>query len=260
MTPTNVNVETYDLQVLERQLGVPIILHDDGSRPGMYDLRVGRVEDREIAIECIGAVDPVRTEAWNVGAGRGPLSCDIAGDWHVVLKPSARVNDVRAQIERILIECASVGVDAFTPVDAFLRIRHARLYEKLRSLRIASVHRFRMEGTGAVHLGMTGMGGFVDEEGKSVPAWIGDFLAAPARADVLSKLRASRAAACHVFVFVAFGGVPWLVESYLGDSGSALPTERPSLPEPVDAVWITYGRKGICWVGGEWRTMRASKL
>ena len=243
----------FALRVLERELGRPVVLHDDGSKAGMYDLRVGSVAAPEIAIECIGAVDAVRTETWNVGPAQGPMSCDVGGDWHVKLEPQARVKAVRAAIGGILRECASLGHLEFTPVAGFLRARSPGLYEALKALHIASIHCFRPEGTGLVHLGMTGTGGFVDQEGRAVPSWIGKFLRAPGHANVLSKLGASGAAECHVFVIVSFCGAPWAVESYLGDSGEAVPTAAPDLPTPVDAVWIAHGKKGVLWRHGEWR-------
>jgi hypothetical protein len=43
-------------RILQRELGRPVVLHDDGRRPGLYDLRVGDDAATEIAIECVGAV------------------------------------------------------------------------------------------------------------------------------------------------------------------------------------------------------------
>jgi len=47
----------------------------------MYDLRIGTVEAPDVAIECVGAVDPVRAETWNAGPGKGPLRLTVKGDW-----------------------------------------------------------------------------------------------------------------------------------------------------------------------------------
>ncbi len=66
-------VEQWAQQIIEKELNCPVVIHDDGSQPGMYDLRIGSAEAPDVAIECVGAVDSVFTETWNVGPGRGPL-------------------------------------------------------------------------------------------------------------------------------------------------------------------------------------------
>jgi hypothetical protein len=58
-----------------------VLLHDDGHRPGLYDLRVGDVDAPAVAIECVGAVDRIRTETWNIGPAQGPISLNLARDW-----------------------------------------------------------------------------------------------------------------------------------------------------------------------------------
>jgi hypothetical protein len=243
-------------RILERELGRPVILHDDGSRSRMYDLRVGSVERPESAIECIGAVDPQRTETWNEGPGRGCFTLAIEGDWHVVLQPDTRVKRIRAELPSLLREFSRTGLVGFTPVDAFLQISHPRLFQRLSRLKIDSVGRYE-PGTGRVSLGMTGYGGAVDPTGSEVPQWIGDFLRAEDRRDVLIKLASSNAEERHVFVGVSFGGAPWLVESYLGTESDIVPEATPDLPAPVDAVWIMHSKKGLRWDGTVWRFFNA---
>jgi hypothetical protein len=57
-----VTVEPWAQQIIEKELNRPVVVHDDGSQASMYDLRIGAVEAPEVAIECVGAVDPDRTE------------------------------------------------------------------------------------------------------------------------------------------------------------------------------------------------------
>ena len=239
-------------RIIQRELRAPVVLHDDGTRPSMYDLRVGDVLHPSIAIECVGAVDRLRTETWNVGPGRGSFTLPLDGDWNVVLLPNAIVKRVRAELPSLLRVYSESGFEGFVPVDAFLNLRNPSLFKRLAGLKIDSVSRYD-PGSGRIYLGMTGYGGAVDPTGREVPGWIAEFLRANDRQDVLLKLRISDAAARHVFVHVSFGGVPWLVESYLGTETDLLPSEAPDLPEPVDAVWIAYGKKGVRWDGAAWR-------
>lgn len=60
-------VEGWAKQIVAKELGEIVEVHDDGSEPGMYDLMIGSKSSPKYAIECVGAVDPVATETWNVG-------------------------------------------------------------------------------------------------------------------------------------------------------------------------------------------------
>jgi hypothetical protein len=248
------SVERRAQVILQRAMQREIVIHDDGSQPGMYDLRVGSASAPEVAIECTGAVDPIRTETWNVGPARGPLECALSGDWSVELRPHARVRPILTRIEALLQEFEELKLIGFHPVDHRLRRRNESLFRELDDLEIDSVSCFQVDGSGKVHLDMSGIGGAVDRLGRGVPAWIGEFLRDPQRADVLLKLRRSGAPDCHVFIPVEFGGVPWPVESYLGSELENLPTGAPDLPPPVTVVWITYGVNGLRWDGSGWST------
>jgi len=85
-------------RIIERELQRRVDLNDDGSTPAMYDLVVGERAKPAIAIECVGAVDRVRTETWNVGPALGPLTFSLTGDWDVLLRPNARVKNHRPVI------------------------------------------------------------------------------------------------------------------------------------------------------------------
>jgi hypothetical protein len=252
MTGKRITVEECARRILQREIDRPVIRHDDGSEPGMYDLRIGPADAPNVAIECVGAVDPTRTETWNVGPARGPLSLALRGDWYVKLLPHSRLKDILRRIEDVLRAAEEAQVEDHTSVDLYLKHRNPRLFAVLDDLNIASIYRLCLRGRGTVFLGMTGIGGAVDPSGHAVPGWISEFLRAPERADVLVKLSASGAAERHVFVAVAFAGVPWPVESYLGTCTDSLPIDAPDAPPPVSAVGIMYGRRGLRWDGRKW--------
>lgn len=244
-------VEEYARRILQRELGRPVVLHDDGRKPGMYDLRVGAERTPDIAIECVAALDPVRTETWNSGPAEGSFMLKSTGDWYVVLKPHTRVDRVRRRLQDVIRLCEAAGINGRTEVDWSLKHHHPDVFATLDALQIHSIARY--DGTGRVILSMTGTGGAVDDHGYAVPGWIEEFLRAPERKDVIDKLERSGAAERHVFVEVDFMGVPWAVESYLGTNTEHLPETSPSLPLPIDAVWIKYGPRGWHWGGRHWR-------
>jgi hypothetical protein len=254
----SMSVETRAQRIIQRELQRRVELHDTGRESGMYDLRIGDAAAPEVAIECVGAVDPIRTETWNIGPARGPLSLALSGDWHVAIRPDARVKGIRARIEGLLQKCEEQQLTDFLPFDSRPKRMDPSLFSEFTALGIASISCFRAGGYGQVHLGMTGIGGAVDTQGTEVPRWISQFLRAPEREDVLLKLNRSGAAECHVYVPVSFGGVPWAVESYLGRRFEALPSSAPDLPAPVTAVWLAYGFNGLRWDGTEWLPFDAS--
>jgi len=219
----------------------------------MYDLRIGTQDSPKAAIECVGAVDPEWTETWNVGPARGSWRMDLGSDWRVVLRPGARVKDVRSQIQRILRACEDRRVMGFHPVNSRLKRAYPDLWNELFVLEVHSINCYRTPGSGDVSLGLTGYGGAVDARGRAIPGWIASFLTAPDRADVLSKLDRSGADECHVYVPVASCGAPWEVESYLITESQHLPVEGPLLPSPVSRVWIAYGERGVRWDGERWK-------
>ena len=73
------SVESWAQKIVQDELQESVVVHDNNSQPGMCDLRIGPAECPTLAIECVGAVDRVRTETWNVGPGRGPLTAGVAG-------------------------------------------------------------------------------------------------------------------------------------------------------------------------------------
>ena len=73
-----------------------VVVHDDGSKPGMCDLRIGDAEAPDVAIECVRAVDPVRAETWSVCPGRGTIHLsEVKGDWLITISRDARISKLR---------------------------------------------------------------------------------------------------------------------------------------------------------------------
>jgi hypothetical protein len=216
----------------------------------MYDLRIGSVDAPDMAIECVGAVDPVFIKTWKFLTARGSLQLSVSGDWIVSIASKARLKGIDQFLERLLKELEDRGVDHR------LKWRDARLFNEIKALDILQLDRYVMEGTGKIsfHVQPDESGGAVDEHGSAVPEWVGEFLRHPSQDDVLPKLRRSRAVECHVFIFATFSGVPWAVYDYLSRSLDTLPINAPDLPAPVTGIWISgSGEKGIRWDGESWR-------
>lgn len=253
-------VERWAQQIIEKELNCPVVVHDDGSQPSMYDLRIGAAEAPDVAIECVGAVDAVGTETWNVGPGRGPLHVTVMGDWMITIARDAHVRTIRQHIEPILRDLEARDVRRLS-VGHLFKWHDDRLFQELESLGIQHASCISMPGTGRVHMTMEGSGGVVDSAGSALPQWIEEFLRDSKREDVLFKLRQTSAQERWVFVHVALGGAPWSVESYLTGEFESLPATGPNLPSPVTGMWVasTHGTHGVRWDSAGWRLFRINE-
>ena len=252
-------VEQWAQHIIQKELNRPVVVYDDGSQPSMYDLRIGAVEAPDVAIECVGAVDSVFTETWNVGPGKGSFSLAVKGDWRIGIARKARIRTIKRRIEPILQNLEEQEISEVR-VGHFLKRDDSGLLEELKSLDIQHVSCFRMPGTGRVHMLMEGVGGGVDSAGSALPQWIEEFLCDPDREDVLSKLRDTDAQERWVFVPVTHRGAPWSVDSYLTGELDCLPVTEPNLPSPVTGVWVasTFGTLGVRWDSTGWRSFETS--
>jgi len=223
----------------------------------MYDLRIGAVEAPDVAIECVGAVDSVFTETWNVGPGRGPLHLKVDGDWTIGITWKTNIRKLERRIEPVLQKLEEQDVSGVR-VGHLLKSDNSGFLEELESLDILYVSCFSMPGTGRVHMIPEGVGGFVDSASSALPQWIGEFLRDPEREDVLFKLRHTDAQERWVFVPVTFGGAAWPVWSYLMGDLEYLPPTEPNLPYSVTGVWVasTFGTRGVRWDSAGWRSFR----
>jgi hypothetical protein len=239
---------------VQRALEWSVEVNDDGSAPGMYDLRIGSENRPEIAIECVGAVDSAFVELWNIGPAKA-RGLSVRGDWIVGVSQQVRMRNLREALEGLLQELEAKQID--TVHVGSPRSFDQRLSARMQNLCISYAHSYRLSGTGKVSLSVPGVGGAVDEHGTAVPDWIGKFLRHRDCADVLAKLERSRAPQRHTFVIVTLHGTPWPVASYLSRRLIHAPAQQPDLPDPLTAVWIVadVGRDGLYWDGVGWHTV-----
>ena len=106
--------EEWARRVVEKELRRSVIVNDDGSRDGMYDLRIGPADAPKLAVEVVGAVDPTRAETWSVGPSKGPLELALRGDWIIMLTPCARINAIKKRLEPLLQELEDRELSRFS--------------------------------------------------------------------------------------------------------------------------------------------------
>ena len=157
--------EEWARRIIENELGRSVALNDDNSKAGMYDLRIGASDTQEIAIECVGAVDSILTETWNIGPAKGSLYYPLAGDWNVTISRGARFKVIKRKLGSLLQEREMRGLYNVR-ADHWLKWSDVWLFDELEALGIEWASCYRQEGTGKVYLTMPGTGGAVDETGR----------------------------------------------------------------------------------------------
>jgi hypothetical protein len=98
--------------LMEAELGVPVVQHDDGSGPAMHDLAVVYSDRQSAAAEVTSAVDAEQTELWNLMYGNGQwVEDDLAGGWGVTVSPNAR--QLRRDLPPFLRSLEDAGIRSF---------------------------------------------------------------------------------------------------------------------------------------------------
>lgn len=250
--------EEWARRIVEKHLKMPVVINDDGSRSSMYDLRIGSEDAPDCAIECVGAVNAVFTETWNIGPAKGALKSSLKGDWGVEIEDFAQIKEVKRHAESLLRQLEDRGIHDAS-ADWWLELHDEILFKQLKSLQISRVLCYTPRGEGKVNLWMQGMGGAVEQDGGALSNWIGQFLNQPTCNDVRLKLLRSCAPVRHAFVIVSFKAAPWSVECYLTGNLDYLPKHPPALPKEITGVWVVsgVGDAGVFWDGVTWNRFDA---
>jgi len=106
--------EEWARQLMERTLGTTVRQHDDGSRPGMYDLDILRHNTVIGAVEVTAAVEPEATAYWRAADHGEPWRDDrIKGAWSVHTTPRASVRDLRRRLPDLLVKFQEAGIRSY---------------------------------------------------------------------------------------------------------------------------------------------------
>lgn len=251
--------EEWARQLLEHELEVPVVLHDDGSERSMFDLRIEYPDQPAGAVEVVGAPDPARTRLWNtVNGGADTLIIpSIAGGWMVSLSLDANVKKVKQSLPDLLRMLESQNVRSIGRHDQSNEARWARMHG------IEGARQSATSYPGSVYftIGLPAgeLSGLVrSDPGDTLAAWVSNLLALDRYADVAAKLVASGLDERHAFILVplfAGDGSFELVDLLWRDDVTP-PSQAPLLPEGIDQVWVvgTFSTgRGFRWSpGGGW--------
>jgi hypothetical protein len=240
--------------MMEAHLGVPVVQHDDGSRPSMYDLRVEYGDGRTAAAEVTCELDPSVRELGKLLTARPGVWTvpGLRGGWLVGLLPSARAKRLFAELPGLLVSLEAAGVRGLDLMfDQDTDDPHVHAAHRLG---VVGLEQHPTDHPGSVYpmILMTGSrgGGLLVHAADATAEWIGPYIAEE-RADVLAKLARSDASERHAFVVIAGLSEPsFAVFDPLVRMDVELPSCPPDLPDEVTHVWVTTtweGGRGLAW-------------
>lgn len=236
--------ECWAAAIIRAALGVPVHLHDDGSAPGMYDLRIDQPQG-PAAAEVIACIDAEAVEAWKLISKRGGfLTLDgLSRQWTVRILPTARVKELHQLLSTKLSSLEQGGQYTW------------ECDERPSNEGVVTASATKGGTPGKVYLPLHRpadlTSGWAPSTGNPLARWIGGWLGEPERRDVLAKLAQSGLGERHVFVFVyGFSTAPFDVQYLLMEDHPALPVRQPELPAEVTHAWLasTWDTpRGVRW-------------
>ena len=249
MTATDPHAEAAR-QCIEATLGVTAELWDAGGRQGACDVRyvtgsrVVVVEVKRVVDSAFRAASAAADSAGYTRDGR------LRSVWHVYVDHGHRMKPVRSRAGELL-----------APLDAMRWNGAGRRFHELRIIapeihreldRLGVRHVFALEPTEKHPPGFYVMPNMLSY-------WVPDVDDLPAIAsrvladDLAEKLRdqLARAEADERHAFLFFGAFENAAAGPLREPGDTLPSAAPTLPAPIDGLWITSDERGarvIAWL------------
>ncbi|MDP9386835.1 MAG: hypothetical protein M3Q48_02625 [Actinomycetota bacterium] len=228
--------------MIEKALGVPVVQHDDGSRPAMHDLDILHDDRSVAAVEITAAADAPSIELWNIMNSGGRWQVEgLEGGWSVALDPCARARRLKRELPGFLGQLEKLEVGEIRPGPPHGRF-DGPFDPVAKELGIVNAQQSGTDYPGNIYitleLPLERSGGLVADTGDGLAEWLGEFLQEAAQRDVREKLDASGAVETHAFVLVpGFTTAPFSASELLMRNDAPLPTRAPQLPKEVTRVW-----------------------
>lgn len=128
----------------------------------MYDFRIGIKKVFEYVIECVGVVNFIVIEIWNIGLVKGLIRINFVGDWVVFIKDFVKIKFFKWSIFSVIRKCEELGFIEYILVDWKLRSFNVDLFNVLNGLGVFFFFMYWVKGSSNVYFIMDGSSGFVN--------------------------------------------------------------------------------------------------
>lgn len=250
-------MEEWAARCISKALRAEVEEHDDGSAPGMYDLRIVFPDREPGAVEVTAAADQQSIQIGKlVYDGERWIIPDIAGGWIAGVIPTASMKRLRVDLPALLQSLESQGIREPRPDLWWEPGPHKGA---LRALGVAYLSQGETDHAGSIYLmveqDQERTAGVSPLDGQPLLDWLADWLARPDKADNLAKLKASNADERHLFLILPeFADAPFGVVDLLMRDDSPLPDADPNLPPDITHIWVlstwNFGNTGVRWAPG----------
>ena len=223
--------------------GCSVEMHDDGSRPSMYDLKIVYADGTTGAVEVTAAADAPRTGLWQEVRKRSLIRQEpnLVGGWLVRILTSAQARELDKHLPNLLRDLEQddrsvIWGNRSSTDELSVRAGNLRVIEALQSPtdRPGSIYIMTPEGS------PDQIGGYSPPTGDPLAEWLGEWLADPKRADNVHKLLSADTSQRHIFVVVpSFASAPFAVSDLLTAPAAPLPVVPPNLPAGISHIWTT---------------------
>ena len=238
-------------QLVEAYLGVPVVQHDDNTKPADPDLRIEYADRPHAVMEIVRDADRRRVELLANVAKRGevPAPARLRASWNVMVAEDARISTVVATIGDLLLYAEQQRLPAT------FRARRGSTDDTFAALLAGSgvdtISAYPPNpATGPEITLIAPARGYHVGGWDALNAWLDDVFAR--EPDVPAKLLRSKFPERHAMIVTTFAGNFDIFAALLGDRSGmdlpALPVEPPQLPDGVDAVWIWGPSRLIAWL------------
>jgi len=255
---------------IEQELGVKVSPHDDGSRPGMFDLKI-EYPDRPMApVEVSSAVNDRSQSTLGALSRHGKdgiwAAPGLTGVWCLETQPVFDVRRLRASAEGHLAVLAAAGLTELDSMSLSVRrVQHRTgalampdpvlgAAGALLNMGVERAAWFDAEEPRepVIFLLIGGGSGSWDGTAEAVVDWIDRYMKDQCRQDNITKLAKAGGQEAHLAVYADIGGVDWPVWRAIEDrhNSDVVPTIAPTLVPPVTHLWLFSnpgGRTGIAW-------------
>lgn len=242
--------EQLAFKVVEQALGAAIEPFDDGSVDRMVDGHIQYPDGHQAALEVTTLADEREMQSAAL-LDRDKYKWPAVGvEWMWFIEVSGEINhkQLKPRLSALLRFCESVGITSShdprfwdpritaVPPDllGWIRKRALQMYGDPKSA-----------GNGAVWVMNRSIGGIVPEL-DVIPAWITAELVTPVVRENVAKLLADGLPETHLFLWLAWHGVPDGIVFALLD-GDGEPGISPTLPAGLSWIWIAAEGAKAVW-------------
>jgi hypothetical protein len=252
-------------RVVARFTGERTELIDDGTKPGLVDIRINHADRDAAYLEVVTDIEQPYAQMWAMVV-RGELDRDeplLERFWQVALSRILKRRPQALLKELIpLLQAMERSGEVFEYVvdRQRLALSHSTHAQRLLSLGVAGVGSRQLnsgETMGHLRFVPEGIVGPLEPNWERFLEWVETFLSSTRLQDVRTKLRDTGADERHVFIGASYTSPGEVFVALSEEHVGEVPSQPPALPDEITHLWVWNAQspaRCIVWFPGRgWR-------